>query len=114
MNIGELIQRRRSELDITLEEIGNYVGVSKSTVKKWESGYIKNMRRDKIALLAEILKIDPFMLIHDDSADSNLPDIRTDIHTIAAHHNGEDWTQEELDEIEKFKEFVKSKRNNPK
>jgi lambda repressor-like predicted transcriptional regulator len=30
--------------------------------------------------------------------------------TIAAHHNGEEWTEEELETIKKFKEFVKSQR----
>lgn len=30
--------------------------------------------------------------------------------TIAAHHDGEDWTEEELEDIERFKEFLKSKR----
>ena len=30
--------------------------------------------------------------------------------TIAAHHDGEEWTEEELEEIRRFKEFVKSKR----
>lgn len=34
------------------------------------------------------------------------------INTIAAHHEGEDWTDEELTEIEEFKKFVLSKRNN--
>lgn len=65
MDIGELIYNRRKELNLTLEEVGNYVGVSKSTVKKWESGFISNMRRDKIALLAKILKIEPTELIGD-------------------------------------------------
>jgi hypothetical protein len=32
------------------------------------------------------------------------------IETIAAHHEGEDWTEEELEEIERFKEFVRMKR----
>jgi len=36
--------------------------------------------------------------------------IKNDIQTIAAHHDGEDWTEEELAEIERFKEFVKMKR----
>lgn len=36
------------------------------------------------------------------------------INTIAAHHDSEDWTEEELNEIEEFKKFVLSKRNNPK
>lgn len=64
MEIGNLIYNRRKELGLTLEQIGDYVGVSKSTVKKWESGYISNMRRDKIALLAKILQIPPTDLIN--------------------------------------------------
>jgi len=32
------------------------------------------------------------------------------IQTIAAHHDGEDWTEEELREIEQFKAFVRMKR----
>ena len=76
MDIGKLIHTRRIELDLTLEEVGNYVGVSKSTVKKWEDGYISNMKRDKIASLAKILKINPVALITGDSED-----IRTNIHT---------------------------------
>ncbi len=30
--------------------------------------------------------------------------------TIAAHHDGEEWTEEELETIRKFKEFIKSQR----
>lgn len=33
-----------------------------------------------------------------------------DMDTIAAHHEGEDWTEEELEEIERFKEFIRSRR----
>ena len=54
------------------KKFGNFVGVSKSTVKKWESGYISNMRRDKIALLAKILKIEPTKLISEKPEQSNL------------------------------------------
>lgn len=57
------IEKRRKELSLTLKQIGDYVGVSKSTVKKWESGFIDNMKRDKIALLAEVLKVSPLEII---------------------------------------------------
>lgn len=57
------ISARRKELGLTLEEVGNRVGVSKSTVKKWETGYIENMKRDKIALLASVLEISPLELM---------------------------------------------------
>lgn len=30
--------------------------------------------------------------------------------TIAAHHVGDDWTEEEIEELERFKEFIRSKR----
>lgn len=63
MDIGEIIRIRRAELGLTLEDIGNAVGVSKSTVKKWENGFIENMRRDKIASLASVLEISPVSLI---------------------------------------------------
>ena len=32
------------------------------------------------------------------------------VETIAAHHVGDEWTDEELEEIERFKEFVRQKR----
>ena len=63
MEISKLISDRRKELGLTLEEVGKVVGVSKSTVKKWEDGFISNMKRDKIALLAKALKLNPVVLI---------------------------------------------------
>lgn len=70
MNIQDLIYTRRKQLNLTLEEVANHVGVSKSTVKKWETGFIKNMRRDKVALLAEVLKIPPTSLLTDENVNS--------------------------------------------
>lgn len=63
MEINKLISERRKELGLTLEEVGKIVGVSKSTVKKWEDGFISNMKRDKIALLSKALKLNPVVLI---------------------------------------------------
>jgi len=39
-------------------------------------------------------------IVHDESL----------VHTIAAHHDDYDFTEEELDEIEEFKKYVLSKR----
>ena len=72
MEISKLISDRRKELGLTLEEVGKVVGVSKSTVKKWEDGFISNMKRDKIALLAKALKLNPVVLITgEESVDYN-------------------------------------------
>lgn len=60
---GEHLRRRRKELKMTLEQVGDIVGVGKSTVRKWETGDIENMRRDKIALLAKALKTTPLYIM---------------------------------------------------
>lgn len=61
--LGKVIRDRRIELNITLEEVGKAVGVSKSTVQRWESGQINNMRRDRIDALAKILKLSPLIFV---------------------------------------------------
>lgn len=62
MSDNRLFERRK-ELGLTLEEVGNIVGVGKSTVRKWETGYIENMKRDKIELLAKALKTTPLFIM---------------------------------------------------
>lgn len=61
--IGKKIQERRKDLGLTLDDVGRAVGVGKSTVQRWESGLIKNMGRDKIALLAKVLQISPIEIV---------------------------------------------------
>ena len=68
------IYDRRKELNLTLEDVGKAVGVSKSTVKKWESGFIKNMRRDKIILLAKTLKVSPIDILKCGEKSFSLPE----------------------------------------
>ncbi|MBQ2302259.1 MAG: helix-turn-helix transcriptional regulator [Oscillospiraceae bacterium] len=62
-NLGSKIYELRKQNNMTLEEVGEIVGVGKSTVRKWETGEIANMRRDKIAKLAEALHTTPAYLM---------------------------------------------------
>ena len=59
MELGEKIKMLRQNKKMTLEQLGEKVGVGKSTVRKWENGMIANMRRDKIAKLAKALDTTP-------------------------------------------------------
>ena len=63
MNMGEKIYYLRTKNSMTLEELGNKVGVGKSTVRKWENGMIANMKRDKILKVAEALNTTPAYLM---------------------------------------------------
>lgn len=63
MDMGEKIKSLRLQKGMTLEELGEKVGVGKSTVRKWENGIIANMRRDKIAKIADALETSPAYLM---------------------------------------------------
>lgn len=52
MTTGDKIHYQRTKLGLTLQELGDKVGVGASTVRKWETGYIKSLRTDKMQKLA--------------------------------------------------------------
>ncbi len=70
MEMGQKIHELRTQKGLTLEELGNIVGVGKSTVRKWENGIIANMRRDKILKVSEALGVSPAYLMGWEEVDS--------------------------------------------
>ena len=72
MDIKDILKDRRLELRLTLEDVAKRVGVSPATISRWESGDIANMRRDRIAALAEALQISPAVIMGWD-VDTTLP-----------------------------------------
>lgn len=63
MEIKDIIRKRREELNLTYEQLGHMVGVGKSTVRKWETGMIENLKRDNIVALAKALNISPALIM---------------------------------------------------
>ena len=63
MDLSSKIKQLRAERGMTLEQVAKIVGVGKSTVRKWETGMIANMRRDKIDNLAMALGTTPAYLM---------------------------------------------------
>ncbi len=63
MDMGQKIYNLRVQKGLTLEELGNMVGVGKSTVRKWENGMIANMKRDKILKVSDALDTTPAYLM---------------------------------------------------
>jgi transcriptional regulator with XRE-family HTH domain len=39
------LRQKREELNLTLQDVADYVGVSAGTVSRWETGNINNMKR---------------------------------------------------------------------
>lgn len=74
MDMGQKIYNLRIQKGLTLEELGNMVGVGKSTVRKWENGMIANMKRDKILKVSEALDTTPAYLMGWEEENADIPE----------------------------------------
>ncbi len=96
-DMGKKIYNLRTAQGMTLEELGNKVGVGKSTVRKWENGLIGNMRRDKVVKVAKALGTTPAYLLgwdnEEDCADPLLPLSREEESIIRNYRASDESTQ---------------------
>ena len=98
---------------MTQAELGRKIGRSESSIRKYESGLVE-IPNSIIEQIAKALGVDSIDLYFDRSRqDEHIKNVREAMGlstTIAAHFDGDEYTEEELEEIKKFAEFVKSKR----
>ena len=107
--MNEKIRQLRLARKMTLEDVGNIVGVGKSTVRKWESGDIANMRRDKIAKLAVALGVSPaYLMGWEDVPDTTTPQNNPPSNTIRIAGRDGSFTERKLtdDQIELIRRLV--------
>lgn len=76
------LKDRRLYLKLTLEQVGDFVGVGKSTVRKWENGMINNIGSDKIQKYAQILQISPLDIINKEIVSKEDKDLQKDIEML--------------------------------
>ena len=96
------MKKRREELNMSYQTLSDKVGISKSTLQRYETGYIKNMPVDKLEDIAKALNVSPsYLMGWEDNIPNNKPTTR------AAHFDGTEYTEEQLDRIEAFAKFIK-------
>ena len=102
MTVFERVKILCDERKISINDLEKSLGYSKNTLYR-----LKNQTpgSDKLQAIADYFHVATDYLLG--RTDKKHID---DIETIAAHHVGEEWTEEELEEIERFKEFVRMKR----
>lgn len=99
MEIKDLIREKRQELGLTYEQLGDLVGVGKSTVRKWETGMIENMRRDNIIALSKALNISPALLMGWDFSKTE----------INPRNNYSEEEQQHIEDLRKLNDLGKGK-----
>ncbi|WP_291244798.1 helix-turn-helix transcriptional regulator [Fournierella sp.] len=61
--IRDRIRSRRLELGLSLQDLAERTGMSKSTLQRYETGSIKNLPLDKLEILAKALETTPKFLM---------------------------------------------------
>ena len=98
-NFNENLKNARERKGISQKDVAEKIGVAKSTYSLYESGN-REPNVQTIKKIADVSNV---------SAD-DLLGLNEEPLTIAAHFDGDEYTEEELDEIKAFAEFVKAKR----
>lgn len=63
MDMGERIKQLRIANGLTQEELGKYLGVQKSAIRKYEKGAVKNIKRTSIEIMSNLFKVSPSYLM---------------------------------------------------
>lgn len=96
---NENLRNTRERLGMSQKEVAESIGVAKSTYSLYESGN-REPNVQTIKKIADTFHVSADVLLGIDEQPQ----------TLAAHFDGDEYTESELDEIMQFAKFVKSKR----
>lgn len=122
MTVGTRIKERRLQLGLTADALADILGKNRSTVYRYENGEIENMPIDVLMPIAEALHTTPAYLMGWDqeaiqAADEMIEEAQ-DASDVLEAQNGDLYTElfelmltrEELLEVIKYANYVKSRR----
>ena len=100
MTVSERIRAQMTLMGLSYGELADKTGLAKSAVHRYATGLTDKVPTEALEKMARALGVTPAYLIGWEERP----------HTLAAHFEGEEFTDEELHEIENFVRFVKSRR----
>ena len=98
-HFNENLKAARERKNMTQKEVADNIGVAKSTYSLYESGN-REPNVQTIKKIADTLNV---------SAD-DLLGLSPEPTTIAAHFDGDEYTEDELEDIRAYAEFVRNRR----
>lgn len=111
LNIGDRIRACRTSLHLTQEQLGLQVQKGGSTVRMWEIGK-SEPDLETIKRLSQIFDVSIDYLLGNDTSpavDLKIPDKYKDV-LVAFHGGADDLTQDDIDDVIKYIEFLKNRK----
>ena len=92
MSLGQIIRKKREQLNLTLDEVSNRIGFSKPYLSTIETGKVKNPPSDELlARLEKILEFEPGLLLHIAHIEGLPADVRQEYESAEAE--SQKWRQ---------------------
>jgi len=92
MSLGQIIRKKREQLNLTLDEVSNRIGFSKPYLPTIETGKVKNPPSDELLTrLEKILEFEPGLLLHIAHIEGLPADVRQEYE--AAEAESQKWRQ---------------------
>jgi repressor LexA len=92
MSLGQIIRKKREQLNLTLDEVSNRIGFSKPYLSTIETGKIKNPPGDELLTrLEKVLEFEPGLLLHIAHLEGLPADVRQEYESAEAEN--QKWRQ---------------------
>lgn len=98
MSIGERLKELRLRAGYNKKEIAQFLDMPYTTYNNYETD-ARDVGSETLRKISKFYNVSIDYLLENPT-----------VYTIAAHHDNEEWTEQELKEIEEFKKFVLMKR----
>ena len=125
LQIGNIIRKYRNDKGYTQKEMAKLCGIPYSTYSNYENNN-REPSLEQLEKIAHVLEIDVAQILFYNEPEKDYHEhfyydkdsrtIKSQIipknqpSTLAAHFDGDEYTEEELEQIRQFAEFVKAKR----
>jgi len=109
LNKLEILMKEKNIENIN--QLSKETGIPYTTIDGFYKKGTENIKLSTLRKLAEYFNCSLDFLADDKVTERNIKE-EPEVYTIAAHHDGEEYTEEELEDIENFKRYVLSKRKN--
>jgi len=87
MSLGQIIRKKREQLNLTLDEVSSRIGFSKPYLSTIETGKVKNPPSDQmLTKLEKALQFEPGLLLHIAHMEQIPPDIRQEYESAEAEN----------------------------
>ncbi len=100
--LQDRLRKLRVDKDLTQQDMADFLGITRPAYTAYESGR-RQPDNETLSKLADFFTVSVDYLLC-------RTDVKNPPETIASHHDGDEWTEEELESIEQFKEFLKARR----